>query len=112
MTTQKPTNTPLQTNRRQFHRRIFQGTLEIEWGSAVLTGTVRDIGPRGLFVEMASPLWIGATFAARLLLDPILNLHCIVRRVEPTVGIAIVFEEPKGSGKIQLEKLLDTLPRL
>jgi hypothetical protein len=112
MTTQKPTNTPLQTNRRQFQRRVFQGTLEIEWGSTVLTGSVRDIGPRGLFVQMTSPLWIGATFAARLLVDPVLNLRCMVRRVEPHVGIGIVFEELVGSGKMQLDKLLDTLPRL
>jgi len=112
MTTQKSLNTPLQTDRRKFQRRVFQGTLEIEWGSAVLTGTLRDIGPRGLFVNMDSPLWIGASFSARLLLDPVLTLHCMVRRVEPGVGIGVVFEELAGSSKLQLDKLLDALPHL
>jgi hypothetical protein len=112
MTTQKAVNTPLQADRRKYQRRVYQGTLEIEWGSSVLTGTLRDIGPRGLFVNMDSPLWIGAAFSARLLLEPILTLRCMVRRVEPGVGIGVVFEELTGSGKLQLDKLLDTLPHL
>jgi hypothetical protein len=112
MTPQKPTNSPMQVNRRQFHRRIFQGSIEIEWGSTVLTGTVRDIGPRGLFVKMTSPLWIGATFTARLLIDPILQLHCIVRRVEPGSGVGLMFEEPQGSAKLQLDQLLANLPEI
>jgi hypothetical protein len=95
--------------RRQFGRRSFKGLLEIEWGSAIITGNVRDIGPQGLFVEMNPPLWVGATFSARLLVDPVLSLNCTVRRVEPKKGIAVGFELPEESGKLQLEALLATL---
>jgi hypothetical protein len=97
---------------RHFHRRKFRGKLEIEWGSATLTGTVRDIGPRGLFVELDPPLWVGAAFRARLMITPVLQLDCIVRRVEPGGGIAIAFDMPDEGGKAQLDALLATLPEL
>jgi hypothetical protein len=97
------------TERRQFHRRKFRGKLEMEWGSTVLTGDVVDIGPRGLFVELAPPLWVGATFRARLILNPVLLLDCTVARVEPGKGIAVVFEVAEESGKAQLEALLTSL---
>jgi len=50
MTSEPPVNAPAQTERRQFNRRKCLETLEIEWGSSLLTGLVRDIGPQGLFV--------------------------------------------------------------
>lgn len=100
------------TDRREFHRRKFRGTLEIEWGSAVLTGDVRDIGPGGLFVELNPPLWVGAAFRARLILDPVLMLNCTVTRVEPGIGIAVVFDVAEESGKAQLQALLVSLPSL
>ena len=84
-------------------------TIEIEWGSAVLKGTVRDIGPRGLFVELTPPLWVGAEFRARLNLNPVLSLNCTVARVEPGAGIGVIFEIPEESGKAQLEALLMSL---
>jgi hypothetical protein len=96
--------------RRQFQRKKFRGKLEMEWGSALLTGEVRDIGPRGLFVELKPPLWVGAAFRARLILDPVLLLDCTVARVEPGTGIAVVFEVAEESGKSQLESLLVSLP--
>ena len=98
--------------RREFNRRRLIGTLEIEWGSSTLTAVVRDIGPNGLFVELTPPLWVGATFVARLLTDPPLQLNCTVRRVEPGIGIAVEFEPPEDSGKAQLEKLLAQLPKV
>ena len=70
--------------------------MEIEWGAAVLTGIVRDIGPRGLFVELTPPLWVGAAFRARLIVNPVLLLDCTVVRVEPGKGIAVVFEVARG----------------
>jgi hypothetical protein len=30
--------------RREFHRKKFQGKLEMEWGSSILGGTLRDVG--------------------------------------------------------------------
>lgn len=82
----------------------------MEWGSAILTGEVRDIGPRGLFVEMTPPLWVGARFHARLIASPTLLLDCTVARVEAGTGIAVVFEVREQSGKAQLEALLMSLP--
>ena len=110
MTVDPPVNAPAQTERRQFNRRKLMETLEIEWGSSILTGLVRDIGPQGLFVELTPPLWVGATFFARLVTDPPLRLNCTVRRVEPGKGIAVSFELPEQNGKAQLERLLAQLP--
>jgi hypothetical protein len=112
MTSEPPVDAPPQTERRQFNRRKLMETLEIEWGSSTLTAMVRDIGPQGLFVELTPPLWVGATFLARLVLDPPLRLNCTVRRVEPGAGIAITFELPEESGKAQLERLLAQLPKV
>jgi hypothetical protein len=112
MTPEPPVDAPAETERRQFNRRRLMGTLEIEWGSSTLMGLVRDIGPQGLFVELAPPLWVGATFFARLTVDPPLRLSCTVRRVEPGTGIAVSFELPEESGKAQLERLLAQLPKV
>ena len=101
---------PVVEERRKYQRLKFHGRIEIEWGSAILIGTVRDIGPKGLFVELTPPLWVGATFLARIFMNPVLRLECTVRRVEPGKGIAIGFEVPEESGRAQLEALLATLP--
>jgi hypothetical protein len=110
MTTPSLENAATGTERRQGARRRYRGSIEIEWGSAVLRGTVRDIGPRGLFVELVPPLWLGAAFLARLNLSPVLTLNCTVVRVEPGKGIAVVFEVSEDSGKAQVEGLLLSLP--
>jgi len=112
MTSKPPVDEPSQAERRQFNRRKLMETLEIEWGSSTLTCLVRDIGPQGLFVELTPPLWVGATFFARLVIDPPLRMNCTVRRVEPGTGIAVTFELPEESGKGQLEKLLAQLPKV
>jgi hypothetical protein len=112
MPSDPPVNATAQTERRQFNRRRLMETLEIEWGSSTLTGLVRDIGPQGLFVELTPPLWVGATFLARLVTDPPLRLDCTVRRVEPGKGIAVTFELPEQGDKDQLERLLAQLPKV
>jgi hypothetical protein len=112
MTPTAPTNVPTGAERREFHRRKLQEVLEIEWGSSKLTGMVRDIGPQGLFVELTPPLWMGARFSARLMLNPALQLHCTVRRVEPGKGNAVTFDLPEESGQAQLKNLLATLPKV
>ena len=112
MAAEPPVDVSTQIERRQFNRRRLVGTIEIEWGSSTLSGLVRDIGPQGLFVEITPPLWVGATFLARLLGDPPLQLNCTVRRVEPGTGIAVTFELVEESGKAQLEKLLAQLPKV
>lgn len=112
MTTEPPADAPAQPERRQFNRRRLVGTIEIEWGSSTLTGLVRDIGPQGLFIELSPPLWVGATFIARLVVEPPLELNCTVRRVEPGTGIAVTFELRQESGKDQLQNLLAQLPKV
>lgn len=109
MTTQPLENVALKTERRHSQRKKFRGMLEIEWGSAMLSGVVRDIGPSGLFVEVSPQLWVGARFRARLMLKPVLALDCTVVRVEPGAGIAVVFEIPEETGRTQLESLLEGL---
>ena len=95
--------------RRHWQRLKVKASIEIEWGSAVLQGIVRDISPRGLFVELSPPLWVGAAFRAQLHLNPVLSLHCTVVRVEPQKGNAVVFEVAEETGKAQLEALLLSL---
>ena len=112
MTSIPPTNASNGTERREFHRRKLQEVLEIEWGSSTLTGRVRDIDPQGLFVELMPPLWLGATFSARLMLNPILQLNCTVCRVEPRKGNAVTFDLLEESCKAQLKILLATLPKI
>jgi hypothetical protein len=96
--------------RRHGQRKKFQGEIQIEWGSAILNGSVRDIGPRGLFVELAPLLWLGAAFRARLNVQPVLLLDCVVARVEPGSGFAVTFNVAEENGKLQLESLLLGLP--
>jgi hypothetical protein len=110
MTSEPPPNGSTVTERRQFFRRNCRFGLEIEWGSSTLRGVVRDVGPRGLFVVLAPPLWVGATFSARLLLDPVIELNCTVCRVEPGKGFAVVFDILEESGKLQFEAALAALP--
>jgi hypothetical protein len=109
MTTQPLEGRVGKPERRHFQRKKFHGKLEMEWGSAILTGEVRDIGPRGLFVELTPPLWMGARFRGRLIVNPSLILDCTVARVEPAKGFAVVFDVAEESGKEQLEALLVSL---
>jgi hypothetical protein len=112
MTPEPHVDASVRADRRLLNRRKFQGTLEIEWGSATLKGLVRDLGPQGLFVELVPPLWVGATFSARLGLDPPMHMDCTVCRVEPGTGFAVTFNLLEESGKAQLESLLAALPKV
>jgi hypothetical protein len=79
---------------RRFERRwaprySFRADLEIEWGSALLRASTRDISANGMFIEAADPLWVGAGFTARLDLQPPLTLDCSVKRIEPGRGMGV-----------------------
>jgi hypothetical protein len=63
--------------------------LDIEWGSAVLRASTRDVSASGMFIESADPLWIGAGFSANLQLDEPVRVDCRVRRVEPGMGMGV-----------------------
>ena len=105
-------DSPVQPERRYAQRRKLHSRIEIEWGSATLIGIVQDIGPGGMFIELMPPLWLGATFTARLLVTPVLVMDCKVSRVEPDQGIAVTFVIADESGQAQLAALLTALPPL
>lgn len=102
----------MRDDRREFNRKKLQAELGIEWGSGTLTAAVRDIGPHGLFIELAPPLWVGAKFHGRLMVNPVVRLDCTVRRVEPGGGIAVSFEFEEENGRAQLAALLNALPNV
>jgi hypothetical protein len=112
VTAEPSPSTSTESERREFGRRKLHRVLEIEWGAATLTGVVRDIGPRGLFVGLEFPLWMGASFAARLMVDPVLKLNCTVRRIEPRVGIAVAFDLLEEDGQERLSMPLASLPKI
>ena len=97
-------------DRRIDSRRKFRGRIEIDWGSAVLVGTVQDIGQWGMFIELVPPLWLGATFGARLHLPPVLPVQCTVKRVDPAKGIAVTYTLSSDSDASQLQALLARMP--
>jgi PilZ domain len=83
--------------RRWAPRYDFHAELEIEWGSALLRGKIRDISSNGMFIESPDPLWVGAGFSARLVLDRPVRIDCSVKRVEAGRGMGVsvtVAEEP------------------
>jgi len=95
--------------RRYEPRFPYHAGLEIEWGSTILKGHVREISSDGMFIEMDDPLWVGATFQARLVLNPPLTLHCVVRRVEPGRGIGASVKTTEADGDSRLKALLNSL---
>ncbi len=100
-----------QSERRRTPRYAFEAVLEIEWGSIVLQGRVCDISAGGLQVALADPLWVGASFAANLLLDAPLRLLCVVRRVEPGKGMGMTIEVPDEGDGGRLSALLEALAK-
>ena len=75
--------------RRWAQRYSFRADLEIEWGSAVLKASTRDVSVNGMFIESPDPLWVGAGFTARLALDRPVKVHCFVKRIEPGRGMGV-----------------------
>ncbi|HYA97551.1 MAG TPA: PilZ domain-containing protein [Methylomirabilota bacterium] len=85
--------------------------LEVEWGSAVLPGRLRDISASGMFIETEDPLWIGAGFSARLKLEQPLQVNCFVKRIEPGRGMGVVVSVPEGSFRERYQGFVDSLSR-
>jgi hypothetical protein len=77
------------SDRRWAPRYSFRANLEIEWGSAVLRASTRDISSNGMFIESTDPLWIGAGFTAHLVLDKRVKVDCSVKRIEPGLGMGV-----------------------
>jgi hypothetical protein len=77
------------SERRWAQRYTFRADLEIEWGSAVLRASTRDISVNGMFIESPDPLWVGAGFTAHLALDRPVKVDCYVKRIEPGRGMGV-----------------------
>jgi hypothetical protein len=104
---------PRRLERRWAPRYSFRTDLEIEWGSALLRGSTRDISSNGMFIESPDPLWVGAGFTARLGLERPVKVDCFVKRVEPGRGMGVtvsVSEEHQPLYRELLSSLTTDLP--
>ncbi len=101
--------TARRTERRRATRFSFRADLEIEWGSAVLRGSTRDVSASGMFIEAADTLWVGAGFRARLKLDRPVHLDCSVKRVEPGRGMGVSVDLSKIENQERYHELLALL---
>jgi len=89
--------------RRWAPRYSFRADLEIEWGSAVLRASTRDVSSNGMFIESNDPLWVGAGFTAHLALERPLKVDCFVKRIEPGrgMGVAVTLHEEQHERRYQ-----------
>ena len=92
-------------------RYALRTEVEIGWGAEVLKCVTRDIGDMGMFIETEDPLWLRAEFTARIKLGEILELDCIVRRVEPGKGMAVEFKDLPEAEREQIDLFLGKLSR-
>jgi hypothetical protein len=97
------------SDRRWAPRYSFRANLEIEWGSAILRASTRDISTNGMFIESADPLWIGAGFTAHLVLDRRVKIDCSVKRIEPGRGMGVSVTLSEDQHEQSYQKLLDSL---
>ena len=95
--------------RRWAPRYQFRAGLEIEWGSAVLRGNTRDISSNGMFIEVPDTLWLGAGFTARLHLPKPVKLDCLVKRIEPGMGMGVTVALPETESQKLYRDLLSSL---
>lgn len=97
------------SDRRWAPRYSFRANLEIEWGSAVLRASTRDISSNGMFIESTDPLWIGAGFTAHLVLDKRLKVDCSVKRIEPGLGMGVSVTLSERQHEQSYQDLLSSL---
>src|SRR5437899_11776660 len=95
--------------RRWAPRYSFRADLEIEWGSAVLRGSTRDISASGMFIEAVDPLWVGAGFSARLNLNQPVRIDCFVKRIEPGRGMGVSVAVSESESQKLVHDLLSSL---
>jgi hypothetical protein len=101
--------TSRRSDRRWAPRYSFRANLEIEWGSAVLRASTRDISSNGMFIESADPLWIGAGFTAHLVLDRRVKVDCSVKRIEPGLGMGVAVTLSEEQHEQRYQDLLASL---
>ena len=105
-------NSPRRMDRRWAPRYDCRLNLDIEWGSALLQASTRDVSTNGMFIESLDPLWIGAGFTANLHLDRTVRVNCSVKRVEPGrgMGVSVSFAEEQRETYHQLIAGLSKTP--
>jgi hypothetical protein len=101
--------TSRRSERRWAPRYSFRANLEIEWGSAILRASTRDISSNGMFIESADPLWIGAGFTAQLVLDRPVKVNCSVKRIEPGLGMGVSMTVSESQYEQHYQGLLASL---
>lgn len=101
--------TSRQLERRWAQRYAFRADLEIEWGSALLRASTRDISTNGMFIESADPLWVGAGFTAHLALEQPLKVDCFVKRIEPGRGMGVTVTHREQHHEKRYQDLLASL---
>jgi hypothetical protein len=101
--------TSRRSDRRWAPRYSFRANLEIEWGSAVLRASTRDISSNGMFIESTDPLWIGAGFTAHLVLDRRVKVDCSVKRIEPGLGMGVAVTLSEEQHEQRYQDLLASL---
>ena len=101
--------TSRRSDRRWAPRYSFRANLEIEWGSAVLRASTRDVSSNGMFIESTDPLWIGAGFTAHLVLDRRVRVDCSVKRIEPGLGMGVAVTLSEGQHEQRYQDLLASL---
>jgi len=95
--------------RRWAPRYDFRADLEIEWGSAVLRASTRDVSSNGMFIESADTLWVGAGFTARIALDRPFKVNCFVKRVEPGRGMGVTVTVAESQNQERYQQLISSL---
>ncbi|OLE85651.1 MAG: hypothetical protein AUG07_04140 [Acidobacteria bacterium 13_1_20CM_2_60_10] len=101
-----------QLERRRAARFPCRLDLEMEWGSAVLRGRIRDLSANGAFIELPDPLWIGAGFTARLELGGPVQIDCFVRRVEPGRGMGVSVNVARPENRERFQELVERLSQV
>jgi len=92
--------------RRRFPRYGFQADVEIEFEGKVFRAFMTDISAQGMFVVAANPLWVGASFGARLRIADPIRVRCLVRRVMVGCGMGVQFQDLTPEARESLDKLL------
>lgn len=89
------------TERRRVPRFGCDARLEMEWGSALLPGRIRDVGSSGGHIEVADPMWVGVGFRARQFLEKLVQVSCFVVHVEPGRGMGVSVALPEAGLRLR-----------
>jgi len=90
-------------------RYSFRADLEIEWGSAVLRGSTRDISATECLSKPSIRSGWVPGFTARLTLDRPVRLDCFVKRIEPGRGMGVSVAVSGSESQKRFQDLLSLL---